>query len=647
MVDIYFFSRLIFRLIVIIINFVNLFEEYDMQDEKPETKRVIELSKMNFFIPSYQRGYRWEEKEIKALLEDIDTFIPIPSQKTPTKKSWYCLQPVVVKELSDVKKKEYELSDETSWYELVDGQQRLTTIKLILHYFNQPIAEYQRKPEVNFVYEEVREDNNTFFNNLKFIPGQSPEEFKVKDYDNPDFYYIENAYKVIFNWFTAKNTSDSIFDENTFRAKFASDTRVLWYKLGDSIIPKNVFRTLNLGKIRLTDAELIKAILLTEDNLIPNLEGNDNRNQLIKEKQINIATEWDRIEHKLQNKDLFSFITKRKCKYNPRIQLLFELQKPEGYKYTTFDYFYTLSHADILAIWENTEHLFEIIDDWYNNIELFNKIGYLIKDADSITLRSLINIYLGKNSIDNKKTIIRNKKEFILYMDNQIKKLFAHVNLEDVAYVENSDNRDVYIVLDLFNILSCTNAKIRFPFSEHEGIDWTIEHIHAQNSETLNKREQWQSWLKYQKDALKNFGNHDDLVKEIETMLPVFNEEKKDLKEKFDELAKKINPILSAEAQITDEEAMHSIKNLALLSRSDNAAFNNFTFAAKRLIMIELDSKGCYLPICTKNVFSKYYNPDAKDFTFWTPKDRDMYFEKIKITLSNYLPKKEITECQE
>jgi uncharacterized protein with ParB-like and HNH nuclease domain len=41
-----------------------------------ELKTINELRKMNFFIPSYQRGYRWSEKEVTELLNDISTFIP-------------------------------------------------------------------------------------------------------------------------------------------------------------------------------------------------------------------------------------------------------------------------------------------------------------------------------------------------------------------------------------------------------------------------------------------------------------------------------------------------------------------------------------------------------------------------------------------
>ncbi len=45
-----------------------------------------------FHIPSYQRGYRWTEVEVKALLDDLWEF----AQREPNKHEFYCLQPIVL-----------------------------------------------------------------------------------------------------------------------------------------------------------------------------------------------------------------------------------------------------------------------------------------------------------------------------------------------------------------------------------------------------------------------------------------------------------------------------------------------------------------------------------------------------------------------
>lgn len=86
-----------------------------------ETKFVADI-RGSFYIPSYQRGYRWSETEVVRLLDDI----------YQNGKKNYCLQPVVVRKKEDQ-------------YELIDGQQRLTTLYLIYKYmknvnpfFNEP-----------------------------------------------------------------------------------------------------------------------------------------------------------------------------------------------------------------------------------------------------------------------------------------------------------------------------------------------------------------------------------------------------------------------------------------------------------------------------------------------------------------------------
>ena len=84
-----------------------------MAENRIELKSVGELLGMKFFIPSYQRGYRWGELQIKALLEDIFNF----DEKIDG--DFYCLQPLVVLKSND------------KW-RVIDGQQRLTTIYLIL-----------------------------------------------------------------------------------------------------------------------------------------------------------------------------------------------------------------------------------------------------------------------------------------------------------------------------------------------------------------------------------------------------------------------------------------------------------------------------------------------------------------------------------
>jgi Protein of unknown function DUF262 len=97
---------------------------YDLRvDESDEPIR--------YYIPAYQRGYRWSRTQVTQLLDDIREFT---RRENPQPEEFYCLQPLVLRPKDD------------GAYEVVDGQQRLTTLLLILRHFNERLAvRYQQK----------------------------------------------------------------------------------------------------------------------------------------------------------------------------------------------------------------------------------------------------------------------------------------------------------------------------------------------------------------------------------------------------------------------------------------------------------------------------------------------------------------------
>jgi len=87
-------------------------------------KTITELLGLNFYIPEYQRGYRWTKNNVLQLLNDIWEYRKEPNNRN----TFYCLQPVVVR-----KTQWKDIAGESiTGYELIDGQQRLTTIHRIL-----------------------------------------------------------------------------------------------------------------------------------------------------------------------------------------------------------------------------------------------------------------------------------------------------------------------------------------------------------------------------------------------------------------------------------------------------------------------------------------------------------------------------------
>ena len=129
-------------------------------------KTISELQELTFYIPDYQRGYRWTKEEVQTLLEDIDQFDLTGKNGIAP---WYCLQPLVVKETE-------------CGYEVIDGQQRLTTIFLILKFLKQN--------ENLFKLEYKNLDSNALNN---------PENIEISNCGLNDT-YIKEAYDVIKNF---------------------------------------------------------------------------------------------------------------------------------------------------------------------------------------------------------------------------------------------------------------------------------------------------------------------------------------------------------------------------------------------------------------------------------------------------------------
>lgn len=89
---------------------------------------VSELANYSFWIPSYQRPYKWTEEEVKQLLMDIILF---SENQNKYKDLLYSLGNIVCVKTSD--------KDNLPIYEVLDGRQRLTTLKILLFVLDHPL----------------------------------------------------------------------------------------------------------------------------------------------------------------------------------------------------------------------------------------------------------------------------------------------------------------------------------------------------------------------------------------------------------------------------------------------------------------------------------------------------------------------------
>lgn len=550
----------------------------------------------HFYVPNYQRGYRWTSSQVVALLNDI-------WDSSERKEDTYCLQPIVIMGC-------------LRGYELIDGQQRFTTILILLNYIKRRGLPIDIKFELDYA---TRSKTKEFLENVNEKEAQG----------NIDFYHIYEADRTIDDWLNKKFDGDfnkitySLFTLINFLLK---SVKVIWYEVDNNEDPIALFTRLNIGKIGLTNAELIRALLLRR---IPNDPDRD-------KKQIEMSIQWDNIEKELRsdNDYLWSFISKESPDaYPTRIEILFEMMagliNAKRRDYDTFYWFENeIKEKGLDAIWLKIQQDYLQIKEWYSDNEFYHKIGYLISSGHK-TIGEIFELARGKRKSEFRKeldVLIAESIDFKMKLDETYR---------DLSY--EGDQEKISRILLLFNIQSIINegAYQRFPFSKYNNSEWSLEHIHAQQSEGLKNAKLQIKWIEMHIESVKVVSAPEENLELIERMKEIVASNSIESRNVFDNIFNEVCNVLSEDG---DSEYIHSLANMALLKKNDNAALNNSTFDVKRNKIVEMDQKGAFIPYCTKMVFLKYYTPsNDNQVHFWGKKDRDAYLKAMAKVLNPYL----------
>ena len=643
-----------------------------------ELKSVADLQKLAFYIPDYQRGYRWTQRQVEDLLNDIFEF----SQKDNA--GIYCLQPLVVvprssdeqpldkvhaaKDLDEVKR------IVNGQWEVVDGQQRLTTIRLILEELGLP-----RLYDIEY---------ETRGNSADFLNAVTTAEAEEKAKTNIDFYHIYEAVRVIGEWLKKlkKETVEHFLNVLHKQVKF------IWYETEED--PKEVFARLNIGRISLTNAELIKALLLNKSNFD---SSDDDKIRLWQQE---IAMEWDVIEYALQSNEFWLFLNAPGDERPTRIDYVFdmicrcdllgckdekEIDATDDFR--TFRYFYhylavqkqnevSLAQA-VRTIWEKVREIFHTLQEWFDDMELYHYIGYLICMG-----RRVDEIYKQWTGSDNKSGFIEK------YLKEEIKETIPCRDIENTVYevdaqIKGGSKTNCRPILLLHNLQTVINQNrilgatakykngvfYKFPFHLYKSEGWDVEHIDSNTENGLNDIQSQREWLLNAYFGLQE-GTYPELRDNIEKFFKQYKytgkayEQNEDSNkqtvrnEQFAELKKQIED--NGGSNRLDQNEKNKIWNFTLLDSSTNRSYGNAIFPAKRRVIIgkdqgkrfslpTIDENGeivlgsaengssSFIPPCTKYVFLKYYNTASFDPNAWTKDDAEAYKNNIIEVLKDFL----------
>ena len=570
-----------------------------------------------FWIPAYQRGYRWKQLQVSQLLDDIWEFVQ-KSEEGP-KDAFYCLQPIVIK------------MQKSRRIEVIDGQQRLTTIYILLTYLKELMSILKKSRfEINY---ETRGDANEPF--LSKIDVSRCNE-------NIDFFHICEAYHAIEAWFSKRDSTHQIkFLQHLLNDDEAGrNVKVIWYQLSDQDNPVEAFIRLNVGKIPLTNDELIRALFLRNNS--------DSEGESL---QLRIAYEWDQLEKSLQSDSFWYFLSNEVAPSQNRIGFLFDFVAranglPPGTEHDSYGIFYAFNQkfndegSRPESVWLEIKQAFMTLEEWYENRTLYHIIGFLIQQGISISKLRKMSEQCTKSDFEHKlrQEIFHRVIGPEILSDMSTDELNDCVSnrLGELAYGPHSKIiKDLLILFNIATLLENKHSTLRFPFDSFKHINqeegWDIEHIRSIAENKPQRLHEQRAWLE---NCLKYFqkqNSESELKQKIEQFNAASQINKID--DEFDALYLEI---LQFFGESEGDEADDNIANLTLLDQSTNRSYKNAVFAIKRHRVLSLDQAGTVVPLCTRNVFLKCYSPDVDNVLFWNKADRNGYRDAIRRTLVQF-----------
>lgn len=632
--------------------------------------------RLKFFVPAYQRGYRWRPEEIEVFVDDLKRFMEEEDKKGADDRCpFYCLQSVVVK------------NRESGQLEVIDGQQRLTTILILQQALftineNRSLIKDYKNGDFNSTdtiipdkygikYETRKPSDEWLFEITKaYISdscnGNNAESNNLRN-SNSDYYHFIEAYLKAVEIFKGWNDN---FKRGKFENLLKKETRFIWYNTSladtkDSEV--DIFDRINATKIDLNNAELIKALFLQEDNFGTETHLRDQ-----------LAIDWDKIEKRLQDPSFWGFVysTRHPYQYSTHIEYIFDMlqDKTEEQKdsyYYTFNCYYNQYPQEkakrldyVKNCWKSIREIMLMLEEWYNDRTCYHYIGYLLEygkteNNENITIpylkRILVGIPKDRRTAELKKLVKDSLK------DIKPDRLF-HGN--GTGYVTQ--------LLFLLNIQSEQNRKsetARFSFSSYKQIKvdpgWNEEHV-ASNTDYVPKFEEKEGLAYALLEYFTGVMHTDEIIfddykNKVKSMYPSDKEAKsicekiwslfdmQNTEEGIEQLKNTYGVIMTYFGAKGDEEFKEGVGyrnsknekdfiwNFALLNATTNKSYGNDIYPLKRKRIMS-DEYYIYTPICTRALFEKAYSQRLSNLMIWGRSDAKDYWEYICNCLSEFLP---------
>ncbi|GAA7276080.1 hypothetical protein HpBGD95_04780 [Helicobacter pylori] len=232
-----------------------------------------------FSIPVYQRNYTWEEENCEKLLQDIVSI-------SQNKKTHFMGSITYILHLIDDEKSLRQLQE----FVIIDGQQRITTLMLLLKAIETKIPNEEIKKEIDGLL-------NLSGQKLRLKPIKSDKEafdlvMQNRSHEIQGVSHIRNNYK-FFTKELDNYISKGYRIEEIYGAFLRLKIVAIGLELGEDD-PQVVFESINATGVQLKGLDLIRNYLMMGEN-------SDNQNRLYN-------TYWVPLEEWIGEKDLDDFI---------------------------------------------------------------------------------------------------------------------------------------------------------------------------------------------------------------------------------------------------------------------------------------------------------------------------------------------------
>lgn len=544
-----------------------------------------QLKQIYYNIPDYQRGYEWGENNVRLLLEDLKKFLDkiyiSDTDKFLDDKLFYCLQHITI-----ISK------DNGEYYNVVDGQQRLTTIAIILAYFGKADL---LKGKLKY---SSREDTGEFLNNEIFTRKYWEQNDKEEDVKHKDEFYIRAAANMVQTW-------DKEQTWNSNQRKRYIEILLNRTKFIVNVVSGNeemIFANINGAKAELDGADLLRAVQITHSSKEKyEITHSDNSNE-VNEYRVKMGMLLDEINNWCGQKDVRTFLGRflkddsfDKSGFNEKLypinylyRMMYEMHPDNNmpFEFRFFEYGLDIKGNgvgdDNWEMYIELKRIYGFVRDWYESDEIYHYLSYLFSN-----FKSKVNFVAIYKTWENSK----GKLSFITELKKEISKYILEIyssdgenneepakeklknDLANLSFSWYHNKESLVKILILLDVIYSCKSKYRLPINYFVSKGEDIEHIGCQtpNEEDLNNREKWLEYIKKLNDYK-------------------FDIDKGRLDEWWEKLLKEQEVIDDVTSNIIDElnsYGLNSIGNLVLLHSSQNRSYRNASFNTKKSIIIE------------------------------------------------------------